>query len=72
MTHKELELLNQCPMYIRHKERGFIREEKEEVRVEKVVASMTKEDGSAPLTDEKLLKQGKKAAAAAAAKKDNE
>lgn len=63
VSQKELELLNKCPMYIRHKDRGFIREEKEEIKIERAVSSMEKEDKSSPLTDEKMIKQGKKAAA---------
>ena len=61
VTATELEALNACPMYQRHKERGYIREDDKEQDAEKIASSMQGRDNSAPLTDGDFEAEGKTA-----------
>jgi hypothetical protein len=61
VTPSELEGLNQCPMFQRHKERGYIRVDDKELDAEKVASDMASRDNSAPLTDGDFEADGKPA-----------
>jgi hypothetical protein len=61
VTPAQLEALNQCDAYKRHKERGYIREDDKELSVEKVADDMASGDGSKPLTDGDFEALGQKA-----------
>lgn len=52
VTDRQLELLNKCPSYLRHKAAGFIREESREIKIETAVSNMNERDESSPKTPE--------------------
>ncbi len=49
VTDRQLELLNTCDAYLRHKKAGYIREDEKEIIVERAVADLQSKDASAPL-----------------------
>lgn len=49
VTPAELEALQSCDAYNRHKTRGYIREDDKEIDAEKIANSMAEGDGSKPL-----------------------
>lgn len=51
VTPAQLEALEQCDAFKRHKERGYIRVDDKELDAEKVADSMEGADGSKPLTE---------------------
>ena len=62
VTPQQLEALEACDAFKRHKERGYIRVDDKEQDAEKVAAaSMAEKDGGAPLTDADFEKAGQKA-----------
>ena len=61
VTDAQLEALNKCDAYLRHKKAGYITEDKQPVEVDRAVANMNPRDGSAPLTDKDFTKEGKPA-----------
>ena len=68
VTEQQLELLNQCDGYLRHKKAGYIREDRKDVGVEKAVADLKPKDESAPLVpqdfdDKKAPKTNRKKSA---------
>lgn len=48
VSKEEMEMLEQDYHFNKHKERGFIKVEKKEVPIKKVVKDMAEKDGSAP------------------------
>jgi len=52
VTAEQLEILEACPSFLRHKERGFIKVEQVEVAVEKVISDMVQRSPDAPLVPE--------------------
>lgn len=61
VTDQQLEALNKCGQFLRHKERGFIVVSRDEVAPEKVASNMEGRDKSAPLTPQDFELEGKKA-----------
>jgi hypothetical protein len=49
VTDAQLEALNQCPAYLRHKAAGYLVEDRSEMNPEMVAHSMKEGDGSAPI-----------------------
>jgi hypothetical protein len=68
VTESQLQALEQNDAFKRHKEKGFVKVDKQEVEADKAVRDLEKKDGSAPLTPEdfkpeKKPKTNRKAAA---------
>lgn len=61
VTDQQLEALEKCDAFKRHKDRGYLRVDKQEMAPEKAVASLNSKDESAPLTPETFEAEGKKA-----------
>jgi hypothetical protein len=59
VTQEQLDQLLKNPAFIRHKDRGFISVDKDEVSAEKKANSMEKQDKSAPLTDDSFTGKNK-------------
>ena len=59
VSNEDMEALENDPNFNRHRDRGFLRVEKREVAVKKVVKDMTPKDGSAPKVPGDFKSKGK-------------
>ena len=54
VTDAELKLLNECPMFKRHKDAGYITVDQKKTEGDNAAKNMTAKDKSAPLTEKEV------------------
>ena len=70
LDDKQLEMLEQCPSFVKHREAGYIKVESRKQDPEKVAEKMEQKDKSAPKTPAGLKKEAKEAGTPKPAEKD--